>query len=135
MQVTAGSKLIHTTWYDNSANNPGNPDPTRTVPWGQQSWDEMLYGAFSFTYVNETTEEPIYDKALTRTVQMVGILDKDLDGKVSWKELPKRYKKMLVQGFKMVDRDNDGGLNIEEMHALLQANGRRARRSDADLGR
>ena len=135
LQVSAGSKLIHTTWYDNSANNPGNPDPTRTVPWGQQSWDEMLYGAFSFTYVNETTEEPIYDKALTRTVQMVGILDKDLDGKVSWKELPKRYKKMLVQGFKMVDRDNDGGLNIEEMHALLQANGRRARRSDADLGR
>ena len=66
---------------------------------------------------------------------MVGILDKDLDGKVSWEELPKRYKKMLVQGFKMVDRDNDGGLNIEEMHALLQANGRRARRSDADLGR
>lgn len=27
---------------DNSANNPLNPDPTKTVRWGDQSWDEML---------------------------------------------------------------------------------------------
>ena len=27
---------------DNSANNPLNPDPTATVRWGDQSWDEML---------------------------------------------------------------------------------------------
>jgi hypothetical protein len=30
--------------YDNSAENPSNPDPTRTVTWGEQSWDEMLIG-------------------------------------------------------------------------------------------
>lgn len=30
--------------YDNSAQNPANPDPNRVVPWGEQSWDEMLYG-------------------------------------------------------------------------------------------
>jgi hypothetical protein len=31
-----------TAHWDNSANNPGNPDPSRAVRWGNQSWDEML---------------------------------------------------------------------------------------------
>jgi hypothetical protein len=30
--------------YDNSADNPSNPDPTRTVKWGEQTRDEMLVG-------------------------------------------------------------------------------------------
>ena len=84
------------TWYDNSANNPGNPDPNRNVPWGLQSWDEMLYGAFSYTYVNESTEAPLHDKGLADTTQMVGFMDKDLDGKLSWTELPGYLQKRLT---------------------------------------
>ena len=87
-RVEPGARLVHTTWYDNSANNPGNPDPNRNVPWGQQSWDEMLYGAFSYTYVNETTEAPLHDKGLADTTQMVGFMDKDFDGKLTMAELP-----------------------------------------------
>ncbi len=30
--------------YDNSSGNPSNPDPTRTVKWGEQTHDEMLVG-------------------------------------------------------------------------------------------
>ena len=29
---------------------------------GTTELDEMLYGAFSYTYVNETTEDPLHDK-------------------------------------------------------------------------
>ena len=118
MRIEPGSRLIHTTWYDNSAANPGNPDPNRTVPWGLQSWDEMLYGAFSYTLVDETSEAPILDKALADTTQMVGFLDKDMDGKLSWQELPVRIKRRLVQGFKMVDSNADGGLDIQELYSL-----------------
>jgi hypothetical protein len=32
--------------FDNSANNPANPNPSATVFWGPQSWDEMLIGWF-----------------------------------------------------------------------------------------
>jgi AhpC/TSA family protein len=117
-QVPAGTKLVHTTWYDNSAANPGNPDPTREVPWGLQSWDEMLYGAFSYTIVGETTESPVHDKLLARTTQFVGFLDQNIDGKLSWRELPKQLKKQLVQGFKAVDTNGDGGLDIQEMYTL-----------------
>jgi len=30
--------------YDNSANNPVNPNPKTEVFWGDQTWDEMLAG-------------------------------------------------------------------------------------------
>jgi hypothetical protein len=35
--------------YDNSADNPHNPDPTRDVTFGEQSNDEMMFGVFDFT--------------------------------------------------------------------------------------
>jgi hypothetical protein len=60
--LPAGTKIIHTTWWDNSAQNPANPDPTREVPWGQQSWDEMLFGAISLRYLDD--EEIAERKAL-----------------------------------------------------------------------
>jgi hypothetical protein len=39
---------VHRTWWDNSARNPANPDASRDVPWGQQSFDEMLFGAIRY---------------------------------------------------------------------------------------
>jgi hypothetical protein len=32
--------------FDNSANNPANPNPSAMVFWGPQSWDEMMIGWF-----------------------------------------------------------------------------------------
>lgn len=40
--VPRGSRLHFTGWYDNSSDNPYNPDPTRWVHDGPQVWDEML---------------------------------------------------------------------------------------------
>lgn len=130
-RIAAGSRLVHTTWYDNSSANPGNPDPDRAVPWGLQSWDEMLYGAFSYTYTDETTEAPIHDESFAQTSKFIGFLDKNLDGKVSWRELPRDIKKRLVQGFKAVDTDGDGGLNLKEMQRLTERM-RAARASSPD---
>jgi hypothetical protein len=33
-------------WYDNSRNNPHNPDPSRPVTWGDQTYQEMMVGFF-----------------------------------------------------------------------------------------
>jgi hypothetical protein len=41
-----GTRLTITAWYDNSANNPLNPDPSAEVGWGEQSWQEMMVGFF-----------------------------------------------------------------------------------------
>ena len=44
VRLARGTTLKFTAVYDNSAGNPANPDPTRVVPWGQQTTDEMLLG-------------------------------------------------------------------------------------------
>ena len=36
-----GTRLIGISHFDNSANNPYNPDPAKEVRWGPQNWDEM----------------------------------------------------------------------------------------------
>ena len=43
-----GTELEVTAWYDNSANNPFNPNSKVDVWWGQQTWDEMLAGFVDF---------------------------------------------------------------------------------------
>jgi peroxiredoxin len=35
--------------YDNSSENLNNPDPEATVTWGEQSWEEMMIGFYTFT--------------------------------------------------------------------------------------
>jgi peroxiredoxin len=44
IDVPAGAVMHCTAWYDNSARNPANPDPTATVGFGEQTWDEMMIG-------------------------------------------------------------------------------------------
>ena len=44
LPLAAGDTLVFTAWYDNSPANPANPDPTQTVRWGPQTFDEMHLG-------------------------------------------------------------------------------------------
>lgn len=42
--VQPGDEIEVAGWFDNSANNPFNPDPKAEVRWGEQSWEEMMIG-------------------------------------------------------------------------------------------
>jgi hypothetical protein len=44
--VKAGTELQAVAWYDNSRNNPHNPDPEAAVRWGDQTYEEMMVGFF-----------------------------------------------------------------------------------------
>jgi hypothetical protein len=44
--LPAGTTLQAVAWFDNSKNNPHNPDPTAAVYWGDQTYDEMMVGFF-----------------------------------------------------------------------------------------
>ena len=44
-----GTKIECTAHFDNSANNPANPDPNSEVRWGDQSWEEMMIGFFDLS--------------------------------------------------------------------------------------
>ena len=45
--MPAGTQLKLTAVYDNSLKNPANPDPSATVHWGDQSYEEMMLGVFA----------------------------------------------------------------------------------------
>jgi hypothetical protein len=47
--VPAGSRIVSSAWYDNSAANRSNPDPTVEVRWGDQTWEEMQYTGLLLT--------------------------------------------------------------------------------------
>lgn len=46
--VTPGMRIRATGWFDNSPDNPNNPDPTKDVPFGLRTDEEMMIGYFHF---------------------------------------------------------------------------------------
>lgn len=44
--LKAGTTLQAVATFDNSKNNPHNPDPDAAVTWGEQTWAEMMVGFF-----------------------------------------------------------------------------------------
>jgi len=53
VDVPAGTRLRATAWYDNTEDNPANPDPDRWVSFGEQTFDEMM-----ISYVNWVPAKP-----------------------------------------------------------------------------
>jgi hypothetical protein len=46
LPLKAGTELQAVAWFDNSRDNPHNPDPDAAVRWGEQTYDEMMVGFF-----------------------------------------------------------------------------------------
>ena len=53
LAVPKGARLEATAHYDNSVNNPSNPDPKVAVHWGEQTWQEMQYSGITYTVDEE----------------------------------------------------------------------------------
>ena len=55
-----GTQLRCFATYDNSKGNPANPDPSKWVFFGEQTWDEMMIGWFTAVTLppGESTEKP-----------------------------------------------------------------------------
>ena len=116
--VPAGARLVHRTVYDNSNLNPANPDAERVVPWGLQSWDEMLYGDFIFAWNEETSDAPLHDTQRMDDTQFIGFIDKNLDGLLTKDELSKRLRERMKTAFRFGDVNKDGALSVEEYIAI-----------------
>jgi peroxiredoxin len=50
LKLPAGARIECTAHYDNSADNPNNPDPSQPVYWGDQTWEEMMIGFIDYSY-------------------------------------------------------------------------------------
>jgi mono/diheme cytochrome c family protein len=53
--VPKGTRLECTAFFDNSKANVANPDPSKDVRWGDQTWEEMMIGWTTFSVEPTTT--------------------------------------------------------------------------------
>jgi hypothetical protein len=54
--VPTGARITAVGAFDNSAQNPANPDPSGDIRWGEQSWDEMFFGSTQWKYVGQGSD-------------------------------------------------------------------------------
>ena len=54
-----GTRIECVAHYDNSPNNPANPDPAKEVRWGDQSFEEMMIGFFDVSFDAKADPTPL----------------------------------------------------------------------------
>jgi len=59
LTLPKGSRIDCVAHFDNSPANKFNPDPTKEVRWGDQTWEEMMIGWFSYTRDAEQPAKPV----------------------------------------------------------------------------
>jgi Glycogen recognition site of AMP-activated protein kinase len=52
-RMPEATEILLEAHYDNSADNKLNPDPTKAVHWGDQTWEEMMIGTFAMSPANQ----------------------------------------------------------------------------------
>jgi len=126
--IPKGSRVKVTAVFDNSENNPANPDPTKTVHWGQQTYEEMLIG-YVETFAPVGEPRPAMGSRAGGGAALFTLLDTDGDEMLSREEAGKAIGRVprlkdnpavLEVLFNRIDQDNDGKLNIEEFEKLRQ---------------
>ena len=113
--------------FDNSAQNPTNPDPQEYVTWGDQTWQEMAVAFFDIAHprgkrrvvARQPKESPIDAEKRQRRIdeqveKFLARLDRDGDGVVVRDETPDAFRRY---GFRNVDRNRDGRLERSEIEA------------------
>lgn len=116
MDVQQGSRLLCTASFDNSEDNLSNPDPTQTVTWGDQTWDEMMIGYYHYSVPIDRPKaksaKEIAEALIRQTVRLTKFdeLDKDGDGKLAREDTPR----LLHRLFDQLDRDGDQTLTRDE---------------------
>jgi len=65
-----GTIIECTAHYDNSANNKFNPDSTKEVHYGEQTWEEMMFGFFDVSVpMNKTAIDLMVPESQKRKMQ------------------------------------------------------------------
>lgn len=122
-----GTRIHCVAHWDNSENNPANPDASVTVNWGDQTWDEMMLGFFDVAVPIDREKlladgtvpklAPVEASMEDRARELVSQLDQNGDGKLTKDELPGR----LQQTFAFLDSNHDGVLDVEEATKFMKA--------------
>jgi hypothetical protein len=59
--LAKGATIHCTAQFDNSQANKANPDSTKQVTWGDQTWNEMMIGYINYYVPGQTTSDKASD--------------------------------------------------------------------------
>jgi peroxiredoxin len=125
-----GTRVHCVAHWDNSENNLANPDPSATVNWGDQTFEEMMIGFFDVAVPIDREKlladgtVPKLEPAATieeRAKELISQLDGNNDGKLTKDEVPERFR--LMFGF--LDGNKDGFVDADEALVFIKASGGR----------
>jgi len=73
--VPTGAVLIMKQWFDNTSNNPNNPDPDQWVDYGQRTADEMSHFWIAVTHLDEEGYEELVEDREEKEEQRIAARD------------------------------------------------------------
>jgi peroxiredoxin/mono/diheme cytochrome c family protein len=105
IKVPKGTRLHSIAHWDNSRNNPYNPDPNKEVRFGLQTWEEMMVGWCVYIWDQADTAEKLAREKIDPVEQMFDRLDRNGDDAITPDEIPQQLKLYLqLQGTKIPER-------------------------------
>jgi peroxiredoxin len=119
-RLPAGSAIFCRAVFDNSEANLANPDPTASVRWGEQSWEEMMLGFFDVMLPRSGDREAA-TKPVTTGLDVVGMFDSadaDRDGGLA--EAEAAGHDLLKQHFTKIDQNSDALLQLGEILGAMR---------------
>lgn len=128
--------LEFTARFDNSKNNPANPDPTQYVTWGDQTWEEMAVTFFEISepraapegaktgaesksvVASQPAESPINAAAVQAYVEdFFERFDGNKDGVVDKAETPLVFR---TYAFRQIDVNSDNRITHDEIETAAK---------------
>ncbi|MBX7074598.1 MAG: redoxin domain-containing protein [Pirellulales bacterium] len=103
----AGSRLECLAHFDNSEENLANPDPTKPVRWGDQTWEEMMIGWFA------KSADLDFDSMAPDKTRTAGFLKEAAGGKL---KVSKRIGKVAARA---LDSDKTFGILYRLLGGLV----------------
>ncbi len=128
--LPAGTQLHCVAHFDNSADNLANPDPSKDVRWGDQTWEEMMLGYYEIAFSGEAPSGVLEGRVRSAGIDVAAIekllagspkeivarFDTNRDGKTTRDELPAPLQPL----FKRLDSNQDGQLDADELEQSLR---------------
>jgi hypothetical protein len=105
IKAPKGARLHAVAHWDNSRNNPYNPDPNKEVRFGLQTWEEMMVGWCVFTWEQPDTAEKLASEKVHPAEKLFDRLDRNGDDAITPDEIPQQFKLALTfKGVKIPER-------------------------------
>ena len=108
--VPAGSRIDCVAHWDNSADNSSNPDPTRTVRFGPESYDEMMIGFVDYIVDEGVRPEPPTVSAITGKIKE---LVEKYPGEIFTVNIPSPSGGGMQTSALHLPREGEGGWHVD----------------------